>query len=56
MGRRKLESITDYERALRNSFGRESGEDYLPFFRTQDYSLLLFLLVCEMFKIPLCYS
>ncbi|MCW9046827.1 MAG: TnsA endonuclease N-terminal domain-containing protein [Gammaproteobacteria bacterium] len=36
MRRRRLESYDDYERALRNGFGRGCGEDYTPWIRTQD--------------------
>ncbi len=36
MGRRKLECIADYERALRNGFGFGCGEDYVPWYRAQD--------------------
>lgn len=38
MGRRKLESISDYARALKNGFGRGSGEGYVPWIRAQDIS------------------
>ena len=36
MRRRKLETLADYERALRNGFGRGCGEDYTPWIRAQD--------------------
>ncbi|MEH6470377.1 MAG: TnsA endonuclease N-terminal domain-containing protein [Halopseudomonas sp.] len=34
--KRKLESIKDYERALRNKYGKEVGENYKPWLRVSD--------------------
>lgn len=35
-GRRKLETIEDYQRALRNKYGIGNGKSYKPWFRPQD--------------------
>jgi len=38
MGKRRLETYSDFERALRNGFGIGAGESYTPWFRAQDIS------------------
>jgi len=37
MGRRRnLNSVDDYQRALKNGYGLGEGENYLPWYRIQD--------------------